>query len=279
MTSDVKQVRLELAPSYRKQFLQQHNNLGKLMNWWKNHLKSWSGVYVVPKNLKIKKNNSDCTLIITYECLGTTEDEDIYDENELIANPDDDGNYPIYYDDVNNKILYIDPLKLEYVNASINRKKTIITIKKKDGAQRKAVSLEINPDFSKQILERSNNIGKLVDWWKEELGTWKGVYLEGKNLKIRKSKKGEATNSIIISYDCPATTKDVIIHKENEYLTQPNDDNMHPIYYDANDKIFTGKRIDTTMVSSANIIKEKTLITTKKVRGSKKKVAGTRRRR
>ena len=279
MTSDVKQVRLELAPSYRKQFLQQHNNLGKLMNWWKNHLKSWSGVYVVPKNLKIKKNNSDCTLIITYECLGTTEDEDIYDENELIANPDDDGNYPIYYDDVNNKILYIDPLKLEYVNASINRKKTIITIKKKDGAQRKAVSLEINPDFSKQILERSNNIGKLVDWWKEELGTWKGVYLEGKNLKIRKSKKGEATNSIIISYDCPATTKDVIIHKENEYLTQPNDDNLHPIYYDANDKIITGKRIDNIVVSAAKIIKEKTLITTKKVRGSKKKVAGTRRRR
>lgn len=279
MTTDVKQVRLELAPSYTKQFLQQHNNLGKLMNWWKNHLKSWSGVYVVPKNLKIKKNNSDCTLIITYECPGTTEDEDIYDENELIADPDDDGNYPIYYDDVNDKILYIDPLKLEYVNASINRKKTIITIKKKDGAQRKAVSLEINPDFSKQVLERSNNIGKLVDWWKEELGTWKGVYLEGKNLKIRKSKKSEATNSIIISYDCPATTKDVIIHKENEYLTQPNDDNLHPIYYDANDKIITGKRIDNIVVSAAKIIKEKTLITTKKVRASKKKVAGTRRRR
>ena len=280
MTTDVKQVRLELAPRYTKLFLQQHNNLGKLMNWWKNHLKSWSGVYVVPKNLKIKKNNSDCTLIITYECLGTSEDEDIYDENELIANPDDDGNYPIYYDDVNNKILYIDPLKLEYVNASINRKKTIITIKKKDGAQRKAVSLEINPDFSKQILERSNNIGKLVDWWKEELGTWKGVYLEGKNLKIRKSKKGESTNSIIISYDCPATTKDVIIHKENEYLTQPNDDNTHPIYYDANDKILTGKRIDNIVVSAAKIIKEKTLITTKKVRGSKKiKGSGTRRRR
>ena len=116
-----------------------------------------------------------------------------------------------------------------------------------------------------------------MDWWKYELGTWTGVYLEGKNLKIKKSK---AKNSIIISYDCPATTKDVIIHKENEYLTQPNDDNTHPIYYDANDKIITGKHIDNTVVSTANIIKEKTLITTKKVRASKKKkVAGTRRRR
>ena len=277
MSSEVKVVRLVLAPAYRKQFLQQHNNLGKLMNWWKNHLKSWSGVYVVPKNIKIKKNNSDCTLIITYECPGDTNDEDIYDENELIANPDDDGNYPIYYDDVNDKILYIDPLKLEYVNASINRKKTVITIKKIAGLERKAVSLEIHPDFSKSFLEKANNLGKLLDWWKYELATWTGVYLEAKNFKMKKNK---ATNSIIISYDCPANTKDVIIHKENEYLTQPNDDNMHPIYYDANDKIFTGKRIDNTVVSAAKIIKEKTLITTKKVRASKKKkAAGTRRRR
>ena len=277
MSSDVKVVRLVLAPTYRKQFLQQHNNLGKLMNWWKNHLNSWRGVYVVPNNLKIKKNNNDCTLIITYECAGTCEDEDIYDENELIADPDDDGNYPIYYDDANNKILYIDPLKLEYVNASIDRKKTVIAIKKKAGLERKVVSLEIHPDFSKQFLERSNNLGKLLDWWKYELGTWTGVYLEAKNFKIKKSK---AKNSIVISYDCPATTKDVIIHKENEYLTQPNDDNTHPIYYDANDKIFTGKHIDNTVVSTAKIIKEKTLITTKKVRASKKKkVAGTRKRR
>lgn len=276
MTSEVKVVRLVLAPAYRKQFLQQHNNLGKLMNWWKKHLNSWSGVYVVPKNIKIKKNNSDCTLIITYECPGDTNDEDIYDENELIADPDDDGNYPIYYDDVIDKILYIDPLNLEYVNASINRKKTVIIIKKKAGLERKVVSLEIHPTFSKQFLERSNNIGKLLDWWKYELGTWTGVYLEAKNFKIKKNK---ATNSIIITYDCPASTKDVIIHKENEYLTQPNMDDTHPIYYDANDKIFTGKRIDNIVVSAATIIKEKTLIKTKKVRASKKKLAGTRRRR
>lgn len=276
MSSEVKVVRLVLAPAYRKQFLQQHNNLGKLMNWWKNHLKSWSGVYVVPKNIKIKKNNSDCTLIITYECPGDTNDEDIYDENELIADPDDDGNYPIYYDDVIDKILYIDPLKLEYVNAAINRKKTVITIKKIAGLERKVVSLEIHPDFSKSFLEKANNLGKLLDWWKYELATWTGVYLEAKNFKMKKNK---ASNSIIISYDCPASTKDVIIHKENEYLTQPNEDDLHPIYYDANDKIFTGKRIDNTVVSAAKIIKEKTLITTKKVRASKKKVAGTRRRR
>ena len=276
MSSEVKVVKLVLAPSYRKLFLQQHNNLGKLMNWWKNHLKSWSGVYIVPKNLKIKKNNSDCTLIITYECPGDTEDEDIHDENELIADPDDDGNYPIYYDDANNKILYVDPLKLEYVDSTINHKKTIITIKKIAGSERKAVSLEIHPTFPKPFLEKANNLGKLVDWWKEELDDWPGIKLKVQNLKVKKNK---AQNSIIITYDCPATTKDAIIHNENAYLAQPNMDDTHPIYYDANDKIFTVKNIDSDLVSRARIDKENTQIKTKKVRPSKKKVAGTRRRR
>ena len=275
MYSEVKVVRLELAPSYRKLFLQQHNNLGKLMNWWKNHLKSWGGIYIVPKNFRIKKNNSDCTLIITYECPGDTNDEDIHDENEMIADPDDDGNYPIYYDDANNKILYVDPLKLEYVDSSINHKKTIITIKKIAGLERKAVSLEIHPAFSKSFLEKANNLGKLVDWWKEELDDWPGIKLKVQNLKVKKNK---AQNSIIITYDCPATTKDAIIHNENAYLAQPNMDDTHPIYYDANDKIFTVKNIDSDLVSRARIDKENTQIKTKKVRPSKKKVAGTRRR-
>jgi hypothetical protein len=276
MSSEVKVVKLILAPRYSKLFLQQHNNLGKIMNWWKNHLKSWPGIYLVSKNFKIKKNISDCTLIITYECPGDTEDQDIHDENEMIADPDDDGNYPIYYDDANNKILYVDPLKIEYVNSTINHKKTIIKLKKIAETERKVVILEINPDFSKQFLEKANNLGKLVDWWKYELDKLPAVNFEIKNLKVKKNK---AQNTIIISYDCPATTKDAIIHNENAYFTQPDADNTHPIYYDANDKILSGKNIDTDLVSAARIEKKDTQITTKKVRASKKNVAGTRKRR
>lgn len=277
MSSEVKVVKLILAPRYSKLFLQQHNNLGKIMNWWKNHLKWWSGVYIVPKNVKIKKNITDCTLIITYECPGDTEDNDIHDENEMIADPDDDGNYPIYYDNANNKILYVDPLKMEYIDTTINHKQTIIKLKKIAGTERKAVTLEIHPAFPKPFLEKANNLGKLVDWWKEELEDWPGVKLKVQNLKVKKNK---ATNSIIITYDCPATTKDAIIHNENAYLAQPNADDTHPIYYDDNDKILTGKRIDEELVSAARIEKEDTLIKTKKVRASKKrKGSGTRRRR
>ena len=185
-------------------------------------------------------------------------------------------NYHIYYDDANNKILYVDPLKLEYVDSTINHKKTIITIKKIAGSERKAVSLEIHPTFPKPFLEKANNLGKLVDWWKEELDDWPGIKLKVQNLKVKKNK---AQNSIIITYDCPATTKDAIIHNENAYLAQPNMDDTHPIYYDANDKIFTVKNIDSDLVSRARIDKENTQIKTKKVRPSKKKVAGTRRRR
>jgi hypothetical protein len=277
MSSEVKVVKLILAPRYRKLFLQQHNNLGKIMNWWKNHLKWWQGVYIVPKNFKIKKNITDCTLIITYECPGDTEDEDIHDENEMIADPDDDGNYPIYYDNANNKILYVDPLKIEYIDSSINHKQTIIKLKKIAGQERKAVTLEIHPALPKPFLEKANNLGKLVDWWKEELDEWPGVKLKVQNLKVKKNK---ATNSIIITYDCPATTKDAIIHNENTYFAQPNADDTHPIYYDDNDKILTGKRIDTELVSAARIEKEDTVIKTKKIRASKKRNgSGTRRRR
>ena len=115
-----------------------------------------------------------------------------------------------------------------------------------------------------------------MDWWKEELDDWPGIKLKVQNLKVKKNK---AQNSIIITYDCPATTKDAIIHNENAYLAQPNMDDTHPIYYDANDKIFTVKNIDSDLVSRARIDKENTQIKTKKVRPSKKKVAGTRRRR
>jgi len=278
MSSEVKVVKLILAPRYSKLFLQQHNNLGKIMNWWKNHLKSWHGIYLVPKNFKIKKNITDCTFTITYECRGDTEDQDIHDENEMIADPDDDGNYPIYYDNANDKILYVDPLKIEYVNSTINHKQTIIKLKKIAGLERKAVTLEIHPAFPKPFLEKANNLGKLVDWWKEELDDWPGVKLKVQNLKVKKNK---ALNSIIITYDCPANTKDAIIHNENAYFAQPNADDTHPIYYDANDKILSGKIIDTELVSAARIEKEDTLIKTKtkKVRASKKrKGAGTRRR-
>jgi hypothetical protein len=158
----------------------------------------------------------------------------------------------------------------------INHKKTIIKLKKIDETERKVVILEINPDFSKQFLEKANNLGKLVDWWKYELDKLPAVNFEIKNLKVKKNK---AQNTIIISYDCPATTKDAIIHNENAYFTQLDADNTHPIYYDANDKILSGKNIDTDLVSAARIEKKDTQITTKKVRASKKNAAGTRKRR
>jgi hypothetical protein len=166
---------------------------------------------------------------------------------------------------------------MEYIDTTINHKQTIIKLKKIAGQERKAVTLEIHPAFPKPFLEKANNLGKLVDWWKEELDDWPGVKLKVQNLKVKKNK---ATNSIIVTYDCPANTKDAIIHNENAYFAQPNADDTHPIYYDDNDKILSGKHIDEELVSAARIEKEDTVIKTKKVRGSKKrKGSGTRRRR
>ena len=136
-----KVVRLEIKPSYSKHFLEKHDNLGKLRDWWKNQLQMWGGVFLISNNLKIKKNNASQTLIITYDCPASTSDDDIHEENEMLTNPDDDGNYPIYIK--NDKIVLIDLVKPEQISGSIDRKKTIIKTmkirasKKKKGGTRR----------------------------------------------------------------------------------------------------------------------------------------------
>ena len=138
-----KVVCLEIKPSYSKQFLEKHDNLGKLRDWWKNQLQMWGGVFLISNNLKIKKNNASQTLIITYDCPASTSDDDIHEENEMLTNPDDDGNYPIYIK--NDKIVLIDLVKPEQISGSIDRKKTIIkTMKIRASKKKKGGTRRIN---------------------------------------------------------------------------------------------------------------------------------------
>jgi hypothetical protein len=128
MSSTRKVVRLEIKPGFSKKFLEKYDNLGKLRDWWKNQLQMWGGVFLISKNLKVKKNNASNTLIITYDCHASTKDDAIYKENEMLSNPDDDGNYPIYIK--NDKIVLIDLVKSHYISATLDRKKTLIRTKK-----------------------------------------------------------------------------------------------------------------------------------------------------
>lgn len=128
MSSSRKVVRLEIKPGYSKEFLEKYDNLGKLRDWWKNQLQMWGGVFLISENLKVKKNNASNTLIITYDCPASTSDDDIHEENEMLSNPDDDGNYPIYIK--NDKIVLIDQVKSDLISASLDRKKTLIKTKK-----------------------------------------------------------------------------------------------------------------------------------------------------
>jgi hypothetical protein len=123
-----KVVRLEIKPDFSKKFLEKYNNLGKLRDWWKNQLQMWGGVYLISKNLKVKRNSAGNTLIITYDCPASTNDDDIHEENEMLANPDYDGNYPIYVK--NDKIVLIDQVKSDLISATLDRKKTLIRTKK-----------------------------------------------------------------------------------------------------------------------------------------------------
>ena len=135
MSSTRKVVRLEIKPGYSKEFLEKYDNLGKLRDWWKNQLQMWGGVFLISENLKVKKNNASNTLIITYDCPASTSDDDIHEENEMLSNPDDDGNYPIYIK--NDKIVLIDQVKSDLISASLDRKKTLIKTKKLRASKKK----------------------------------------------------------------------------------------------------------------------------------------------
>ena len=135
MSSTRKVVRLEIKPSFSKEFLEKYDNLGKLRDWWKNQLQMWGGVFLISKNLKVKKNNASNTLIITYDCPYDTSDDDIHEENEMLSNPDDDGNYPIYIK--NDKIVLIDQVKSDLISATLDRKKTLIKTKKLRASKKK----------------------------------------------------------------------------------------------------------------------------------------------
>jgi len=135
MSSTRKVVRLEIKPDFSKKFLEKYDNLGKLRDWWKNQLQMWGGVFLISKNLKVKKNNTANTLIITYDCPASTKDHDIHEENEMLSNPDDDGNYPIYIN--NEKIVLIDQVKSDFISATLDRKKTLIRTKKLRSSKKK----------------------------------------------------------------------------------------------------------------------------------------------
>ena len=135
MSNIRKVVRLEIKPSFSKKFLEEYDNLGKLRDWWKNQLQMWGGVFLISKNLKVKKNSASNTLIITYDCPASTSDDDIHEENEMLSNPDDDGNYPIYIK--NEKIVLIDQVKSDLISATLDRKKTLIKTKKLRSSKKK----------------------------------------------------------------------------------------------------------------------------------------------
>jgi len=130
-----KVVRLEIKPDFSKKFLEKYDNLGKLRDWWKNQLQMWGGVFLISKNLKVKRNNVSNTLIISYDCPISIKDDAIYKENEMLANPDDDGNYPIYIN--NDKIVLIDQVKSDLISATLDRKKTLIRTKKIRSSKKK----------------------------------------------------------------------------------------------------------------------------------------------
>lgn len=96
-------VKLEIKPKLKIPFYLNKSNLNKLVKWWRKRLIGWD--YIKIYNLKVISNIKNKKINIIYEVNSNISKDKIRLNNKMIANPDDDGNYPIYIK--NNNIISI----------------------------------------------------------------------------------------------------------------------------------------------------------------------------
>lgn len=92
---NVKQIiKLEIQPSLQVPVNLNKSNLDKLAMWWKQRLVNWN--FIETKNIKVVPDHNREKIVIFYDMPEKISNDDIKINNEMIADPDDDGNYPIY---------------------------------------------------------------------------------------------------------------------------------------------------------------------------------------
>ena len=93
-------IKLELKPISQESINLNKSNLDKLVKWWKERLIDWG--YIEIKNNKIKVDYTNKTITIIYDLppdFDLNNENDVEDRqinNQMIADPDNNGNYPIY---------------------------------------------------------------------------------------------------------------------------------------------------------------------------------------
>jgi hypothetical protein len=98
-------IKIEIQPRLQVQVNLNKSNLDKLKKWWQQRLVNWD--FIKTENINIVPDYNNKTLNIFYDKPKNLKNEDdIEINNDMIADPDDDGNYPVYVK--NSNIVSID---------------------------------------------------------------------------------------------------------------------------------------------------------------------------
>lgn len=92
--SSEKRLRIEIEPKLSVSISFNKTNLDKLAQWWKDRVTYW--YYIETTNVKVTPDYNKNIIILEYDYPNDVKIENIEVNNEMLSDPDDDGNYPIY---------------------------------------------------------------------------------------------------------------------------------------------------------------------------------------
>ena len=92
--SSEKRIRIEIEPKLSVSIDFNKTNLDKLVQWWNDRVTYW--YYIETNNVKVTPDYNKNIIVLEYDYPNDVKIDNIEVNNEMLSEPDDDGNYPIY---------------------------------------------------------------------------------------------------------------------------------------------------------------------------------------
>jgi hypothetical protein len=163
-----KRLRIEIEPKLSVLIDFNKPNLDKLVQWWKDRVTYW--YYIETNNVKVTPDYNKNIIVLEYDYPNDVKIENIEVNNEMLSDPDDDGNYPIYVK--NKNIVSIDRNKSNdgkdvLVSGKLLNSETILqsetTVSGKGGILINCgKDMYVNPKTKRCVQLKNVNIQKLL---------------------------------------------------------------------------------------------------------------------
>ena len=92
--SSEKRIRIEIEPKLSVSIDFNKTNLDKLVQWWNDRVTYW--YYIETNNVKVTPDYNKNIIVLEYDYPNDVKIDNIEVNNEMLSDPDDDGNHPIY---------------------------------------------------------------------------------------------------------------------------------------------------------------------------------------